>query len=354
MTLTAFAAAILGVLSLAAPPPPTQPPGGQAVAKSAWQHLSEGRTAEALAAYEDLAGRLKTPAPDLLQAIIKAFAAPLRQHEDSRVRVDVCDALLQLGPDAPCSAELNRLANDGSIDIGTRLAAASSLFEHSAPGARDVVNLVVGAAITASPSSAADGLARLPPEISNEPLKRLAMSDNRDARYVATLALSRRGTEDVVTTLRTVAADPDAGAARLVAYIGLAATGDPGGLKVVRDTLPLIKGRERLEAALALTAVKDPKVLLCSRQCWPVSTKCSGLKRHRPLSPKLPDLAAPVLPSASTSTNPWVRIRAFQALAELGLPSTPAIRRAMSDSNASVAAAALDVVAQDTRRASKK
>ncbi len=258
MTLTALAAAILGTLSLAASSG-TQPVAAQAVAKSAWQHLSAGRPTEALAAYEDLTGRLKTPAPDLLQALVKAYAAPLRQHEEPRVRVDVCDALLELGADAPCVAELNRLANDGSTDIGTRLAAGASLFEHGAPGARDVVNLVVGAALTTSPSSAADGLARLPPEISNEPLKRLAMSDNRDARYVATLALSRRGTDDVITTLRAVAADPDAGAARLVGYIGLAATGDPAGLKVVRDTLPLIKGRERLEAAIALTAVKDPQ-----------------------------------------------------------------------------------------------
>ncbi|HVJ28097.1 MAG TPA: hypothetical protein VM493_11180 [Vicinamibacterales bacterium] len=353
MTSTAFAAAILGALSLVASAP-AQEPTAPAASKKAWQHLSERRPAEALLVYEDLTGRLKTPAPDLLQALVKAFAEPLRGNEDPRVRVDACEALLTLGPDAKCVADLNAMANDGAVEIGARLAAASSLFEHSAPGARDVVNLVVAAAITASPSVAADSLARLPPAISNEPLKRLAMSENRDARYVAALALARRPTDDVVPTLRAVAADTDAGAARLVAYIGLAATGDPAGLKVVRETLPLIKGRERLEAALALTAIKDPQGAPLLQALLTGEHELQRLDAAETLYPQVPDQARPVLAEGAASTNPFVRIRAMQALARLELPSTPAIRRAMGDSNSSVAVAALDVVAGEARRASKQ
>lgn len=354
MTFTALAAAILGAVSLTSAPAAPQARTSQAVAESVRQHLAAGRPAEALVQYEELTGRWKTPSPELLGAIVKAFAEPHRRNEEARVRADVCDALLVLGPDGACTAELNKIANDSTAEIGARLAAASALVEHSAPGARDVVNLVVGAAMTASPSVAADGLARLPPAISTEPLKRLAMSDDRDARYVATLALIHRQTDDVVPTLRAVAADTDAGAARLVAYIGLAATGDPGGLKVLRETLPLIKGRERLEAALALTTLKDPQGPPLLQSILAGEHELQRVEAAEVLYPKVPDLARPILTNAAASSNPWVRIRGLQAFSTLGLPSTPAIRRAMGDSNAAVAVAALGLVAKETRRVSKK
>ena len=73
------------------------------------------------------------------------------------------------------------------------------------------------------------------------------------------MALVRYNSKDAVPVLRVVAADREAGAARLIAHLGLAASGDQESLKILNETLPLMKGRDLLEAGRALVVLKDPR-----------------------------------------------------------------------------------------------
>lgn len=305
---------------------------------------------DAIEAYEQLQGTFRTPAPEILRAIAGAKARSLRTDADPLVRVTACEALLHVAAHAECITELNRVASDGTADATTRFAAARALYERNAPNAARLLELVISAAISASPSVAAEGLAGLPQTVSNEPLKQLAMSENRDARYVATLALARRRTADMLPLLRTTASDPEAGAARLVAYIGLAASGDPEALKILRETLPLITGRERLEAALALVAIRDPQGPPMLEGILKGEHEMLRIDAAEVLYPTHRSLATPVIVASMASANPWVRARAFQAMASLSVPTTPALRRSMADRNAWVASAATRAVLQEVVR----
>ena len=303
--------------------------------------LDAGNIPKALQTYETV--REKDPSHgELLRSIAIARATQLRKESDARIRVDACASILLVGADRSCIDELTTLANDTSVDMGSRFAAASALRTAKVVGSDRLFEYILGQAVEQSPATAADALARLPPAVSREPLKRLAAdSPNADARYIAAMALSRMRSDDLIPVLRLVANDKTAGAARLPASIGLARNGDPEGLKVLNDTLPYIRGRERTEAALTLVALKDPRGPSLLAEVAKGEHELARLDAAEAMFASRPKEAEVILAEAMKSDNPWIRARAFAAAASVGLRQTAVHRQGMLDRNASVAVAAV-------------
>lgn len=322
----------------------------QRAREGAERALAVGDLARALQNYEDL--RARDPLHgELLRSIATARAAQLRKDPDPRIRVDACAAMLAAGPDRACIDELTKLANDTSVDMGSRFAAADALRAAKTTGSDRLFEFLLGQAIEQSPSTAADTLSRLPSAVSREPLKRLAAdSTNADARYIAAMALSRMRGDDLVPVLRFVANDKSAGAARLPASIGLARNGDPEGLRVLNETLPHIKGRERIEAALTLVALKDPRGTPLLAEVAKGEHELARIDAAEALFASRPKEAEALLASALKSANPWVRARALAAAASVGVRQTASHRQGMLDRNAAVAVAAVRAAILDASK----
>ena len=309
--------------------------------------VAGGELASALAGYEQLAGRFATPASDLLRSIVISRAVTLRTVSDARVPVDACEMLIAVGAPSDCVNFLTLAVSDTTGDFGTRIAAARVLEQGDAPGSKALTDLVIQNAITSSPVAAAGALASMLPARSTEALKALAFSDNPDARYLATAALARRRGPDVIPTLRAVAADERRGSPRLIAHIGLAGTGEAESVRFVHDAFPLLDGRERLDAALALVLAKDPEGPALVAELTTGQNEMVRIDAAEVLYATRPAEAERAISAGLASTNPWVHARAMEAVARVRMKTTPAVRRAMLDSNASVAVAALRAVVSE-------
>ena len=304
---------------------------------------------QAVAAYEELAGPLKAPSRAVLATIATTRALSLRADTDPQVRVAACEALMLAGSAPECRAELQGTANDPTASFENRLTAARVLVEHKMPDAARLLDAVINQGIQNGPAVTAEALARMPPSVSNEPLKRLLSSENADAQYLAARALAPRRVKDAMAPLRSVATDPEAGAARLMAYIGLAALGELDGLRTLRETLPLKKGRERLEAARALTLLEDPTGPPMLEALLAGEHELLRIETAEQLYPTRPSAAQSTLTAAVDNANPWIGASAIAAASRVGIPVTRSIRRAVGDSNAHVAAAAVRAVLMDLR-----
>jgi HEAT repeat protein len=303
----------------------------------------------AMRAYDELTSQLKSPAPDVLRAIATRRTVTLRQHADPEVRVAACEALLLSGTAPDCIVDLLRTANDASASFDSRLTAARVLVEHKAQGASALLDTVIADAIANSPVTCASALAQMPAAVSNEPLKRLLASSNADAQYLAALALTRRRLPDTVAPLRSVANDPEAGAARLMAYIGLAALGEPDGLRILRETLPLMKGRDRLEAARALSTIKDaegPKILASLLMA---DAEMLRIETAELVYASQPGEASAALTAGIESSNEWIRAAAIAAAGRVGMPLTRGVQGAIADPSPRVALAAARRILSDGR-----
>lgn len=303
--------------------------------------LVAGDVTRALQTYEQV--RSKDPAhAELLRAIALTRATQLRKDVDPRIRVEACAAILLVNADRSCIDELTTLANDTSIDMGSRFAAADALRAAKVTGSDRLFEFILGQAMEQSPATAADTLGRLPAAVSREPLKRLAAdSTNADARYVAAMALARMRSDDLIPVLRSVANDKSAGAARLPANIGLARNGDAQGLRVLNELLPHIKGRERTEAALVLVALKDPRGPSLLAEVAKGDHEIARIDAAEAIFSSRPKEAEALLADALKSGNPWVRARALAAGAFVGLRQTAIHRQGMIDGNPTVAVAAV-------------
>jgi HEAT repeat protein len=322
----------------------------QAARTSAQRSLEIGDVARALQTYETL--RDKDPShAELLRSIAVTRAMQLRKDADARVRVGACAAIFLVGADRSCIDELTTLANDTSLDMGSRFAAANALRAAKVAGSDRLFEYLLGQAVEQSPATAADTLARLPSAVSREPLKRLAAdSPNADARYIAAMALSRMRGDDLIPVLRLVSNDKSAGAARLPAAIGLARNGDPEGLKILNDTLPYIRGRERTEAALTLVALKDPRGTTLLAEVAKGEHDLARLDAAEAMHASRPKEAEAILADALKSDNPWIRARAFDAASSVGLRQTAVHRQAMLHHNAAVAVAAVRAAILDASK----
>jgi HEAT repeat protein len=307
--------------------------------------IDRGDTARALELYE-LEATGKERRPELLSRIVGLRARQLLSDTDLRVVVEACHVQVVSGTSS-CLPTVRRIADDTEAEMATRLAAAAVLVEGRVRGADVTWEALLGVATDQKPLAAADALSRHPPRKALRPLMALATGANRDARYVATLALVRLHSSEALPVLRGVAADEDAGAARLIAHIGLAAAGDRASLKLVDDTLPLMKGRDLLEAGRALARLKDPRGLSILRSMTEGNHEMLRIEAAEALHQVEPDRAARLLRSASESGNPWVRASALDAAARLRITPTAAMRRAMLDSNSWVAVRAVQAVTSD-------
>jgi hypothetical protein len=304
---------------------------------------------EAIRAYEELTTRPRSPAAEVLRTIATRRAATLREHADAEVRVAACEALLlaRVAPD--CVADLQRTANDAATSIDSRLAAARALVENKTQGAAALFDAVTTQGLESSPVATASALAQLPGSISNEPLKRLLVSSNADAQYVAALAFAPRRLPEMVAPLRSVANDPEAGAARLMSYIGLAALGEPDGIRILRETLPLMKGRDRLEAARALSALKDPEGPKILASLLTSDNDLLRIEIAELLYASRTREASAALSAGIESSNQWVRAAAIAAAGRAGMPLTRSVQRAVADTSPRVALAAARRILADGR-----
>jgi HEAT repeat protein len=326
---------------------PVEGQGADGVRGQVERALADKDHPRALQAYERLREQYKIAAPDLLQAIASARAGVLRRDVDPRIRVEACAALFLLGNHPDCASQMTAIANDATVDLPSRLAAAGRLNTLKGTGER-LFDHVLGQALGQSPSAAAEALAQVDSAASRGALKRLAAdSDNADARYMATMALARMRGDDLVPVLRTIASEKSAGAARLAAFIGLAANGDAEGLKVLNETLPLIKGRERVEAALALIALNDPRGPSLLAEVAEGDNEMLRIDAAEAMFSTRREAAERVILNGLASGNPWVRARAIRAVETVKMPQPAAVRRAMIDANSWVAASATRAVLRE-------
>jgi hypothetical protein len=293
--------------------------------------------------YERLTRREPKGDAELLKAIARARARLLRTNDDPAVRVYACVALLTIGDDG-CEKELRVWANDGSLDVASRLEAAAALFRANKSDSRALLEQIVRSTEQTSPAVVADALGRLPSGFATSVLVRLASSDNRDARYLAALALSRETSREAQQTLRAVASDETAGAARLAAYIGLARAGDRDALKTVEDALPLLGGRELLETGRALLARRDPRGRVIVLSVLEGDNELLRFDAAETLRATDRQRAEAVILAGIASANPWTRARALEAAAGARMPAVAAIRREMVSSNPWVAVRAAQAV----------
>ncbi|MGB2714631.1 MAG: hypothetical protein WBC51_10660 [Vicinamibacterales bacterium] len=297
--------------------------------------------------YERLTRRQPAGDRELLSRIGALRAQQLLDDPDPRVVVEACRAEKPTS-NAPCILAVRRVADDTNAAMGARLAAAGVLLDARQPGAEDMFQRFLDMALTNEPAIVADAIAHRPVLRSLQPLISLAENGNEDARYIATLALVRRRAKETAPLLRAVAADTQAHAARLIAYIGLAAIGDRDALKVVNETLPLMRGRDLLEAGRALMDLKDARgAQILRSMVGEGEHDLVRLEAAEAVNAFDPALAAAATRALSTSSNPWVRARALEAATRLRISPTPAIRMAMLDANSWVAVRAVQAVTAD-------
>jgi hypothetical protein len=305
----------------------------------------------ALQWYERLIRREPSGDAALLRRIAVTRARLLREGDDPAVRVYACVALLTVA-DPACEKDLQTWANDGSLDVPARLEAAAALFRANKSGSRALLEQIVRSTQDTSPVAVADALGRLPAGFATSVLVRLASSDNRDARYLAAIALSRETSAEAQQTLRALVADPMGGAARLAAYIGLARAGDREALKVVEDALPLLRGRELLETGRAFLARRDPRgtgIVISVLEGDNELLRFDAAETLRATDPRRADA---VIHAGIASSNPWIRARALQAATGARMPAVAAIRREVASANPWVAVrAAQAVIAASTAEA---
>jgi HEAT repeat protein len=293
--------------------------------------------------YERLVLREPSGHAAQLKAIARARAYLLRANDDPAVRVYACVALLTIGEEE-CEKDLRAWANDGSLDVASRLEAAAALFRANKPDSRALLEQIVQSTEQTSPSAVADALGRLPAGFATPVLIRFASSENRDARYLAALALSRETSREAQQTLRAVAADETAGAARLAAHIGLARAGDRDALKFVEDALPFLGGRELLETGRAFLARRDPRGQAIVVSVLEGDNELLRFDAAETLRTSDPRRADAVVLAGIASANPWIRARALQAAAGARMPAVAAIRREVASANPWVAVRAAQAV----------
>ena len=297
----------------------------------------------ALQWYERLVRREPAGDAALLTGIARTRARLLRESDDPAVRVYACVALLVLA-DPACEKDLRTWANDASLDVASRLEAAAALFRANRPDSRALLDQIVRSTQDTSPAAVADALGRLPAGFATSVLVQLASGQNRDARYLAALALSRETSREAQQTLRSLAADETAGAARLAAYIGLMRAGDPDALKTIEDALPLLRGRELLETGRAFLARKDPRGTAIVSSVIEGDNELLRFDAAETLRPADPRRADAVITAGIASSNPWIRARALQAAAGARMPAVAAIRREVGSANPWVAVRAAQAV----------
>ena len=305
--------------------------------------VERGDAAGALVWYE----RAVTPAnqrPELLAQIAGVRAAQLLSDPDARVVVEACRAQVAVGS-ISCLNTARRIAEDTSGEMTTRLAAAAVLVDAGAQGADAMLRTLIGIAASDKPAAAADAASRLPATSATPSLVALATGDDREAKYVATLGLLRLQSKEALAALRIVAADQQAGAARLFAQFGLAGAGDREARKVLEETLPLMNGRDLLEAGRALVALKDPRGASILRDMARGNDELLRIEAAEALHATDPELAATIIRGLASGGNPWVRARALEVAATLRLTPTPDMRRALLDSNSWVAVRAVQALA---------
>jgi hypothetical protein len=133
-----------------------------------------------------------------------------------------------------------------------------------------------------------------------------------------------------------------------MAYIGLAALRQPDGLRVLRETLPLIKGRDRLEAARALIALKDPEGPAILASLLTSESDMLRIEVAELLYSSRPRDAGAALSAGIESTNQWIRAAAIAAARRVGMPLRPSVRTAVGDDSPRVALAAIRSVLTDS------
>jgi HEAT repeat protein len=321
----------------------TVPETGETLREGITIALARQDISGAVAWYERLSRREPAGDARLLGTIATVRARLLRTHEDPAVRVQACAALLPR-TDEGCDKELRSWARDGALDFTTRLAAAAALVRAGKENSRPLLQDIVQSAPETSGAAVADALGGLPPGFATPVLIRLASSGDRDARYLAGMALSRETGPEVLGTLRMLAADETAGAARLAAYIGLARAGDKEAMQIVDGALPLMGGREALETARMLLARRDPrgpKVVLSVLEGDDELLRFDAAELLRATDRRRADA---VILAGIASGNPWTRARALEAAANANLPANATIRRELANDNPWVAVRAAQAV----------
>jgi hypothetical protein len=305
--------------------------------------LARTDIAGAMQWYERLVRR--EPKGDALQlkAIARGRAYLLRANDDPAVRVYACVALLTIGEDG-CEKDLRAWANDATLDVASRLEAAAALFRANKSDSRALLEQIVRSTELVSPSAVADALGRLPAGFATSVLVRLASSDNRDARYLAALALSRETSREAQQTLRVLASDETNRAARLAAYIGLARAGDRDALEFVEDALPFLRGRELLETGRAFLARRDARGHSIVLSVLEGDNELLRFDAAETLWATDRRRAEAVVFAGIASGNPWIRARALQVAAGARMSAVAAIRREVASANPWVAVRAAHAV----------
>jgi hypothetical protein len=309
--------------------------------------LARTDIASAMQWYERLVRREPKGDAAQLKAIARARAYLLRASDDPAVRVYACVALLTIGEDE-CERDLRVWANDGSLDVASRLEAAASLFRANKPDSRALLEQIVRSTEQTSPSTVADAVGRLPVGFATSVLVRLASSDNRDARYLAALALSRETSREAQQTLRVLASDESNRAARLAAYIGLARAGDRDALKFVEDALPFLRGRELLETGRAFLARRDPRGPSIVLSVLEGDNELLRFDAAETLWATDRRRAEAIVFAGIASGNPWIRARALQVAAGARMSAVAEIRREVASTNPWVAVRAAQAVLAST------
>jgi HEAT repeat protein len=95
-----------------------------------------------------------------------------------------------------------------------------------------------------------------------------------------------------------------------------------------------------VEAALALNAVKDPAGIAMLEEILHGEHELLRFDAAEALYATRKQPAERVIQDGLASGNPWIRIRAIEAVGAVGMRATPEMRRAMVHDNPSVAVAA--------------
>jgi HEAT repeat protein len=129
----------------------------------------------------------------------------------------------------------------------------------------------------------------------------------------------------------------------------LAALGEPDGLRILRETLPLMKGRDRLEAARALIAIKDPQGPKILASLLTTDTEMLRIETAELLYASQTREASAALTAGIESSNQWIRAAAIAAAGRAGMPLTRGVQAAVADPSPRVALAATRRILSDGR-----
>lgn len=327
----------------------------------AWTAIAAGRTAEAVAAADEL---LKTNPRDRravtakIEALAPASPVPALDAYEAWLTIVRADDLFLLEPIARGTVEA--VASGG--DARLRRNALEALARAGVPGARDRLIKDAGAAADLALArlgdrAAAARLASAPefeqhrPELrievlslggtsAIEPLRRLTSDRSGAVRALAVEALGRAGGNAVVEDLKAASADPEFHV-RATANVALARLGDAEATVALDGMLASPVADIRLLAARAY-ADRGPGPWVDA--ILPLLGSDEGLTRLRAaelLAPVNPEAVRAALNAASVSANPVVRGEAARvlgavALTGVGAADLSALRRALRDPDASV------------------